>query len=82
MIRTGFASRKITPPLGVALAGYGLKPERRAASVHDDLFARAVVFDDGQTPAALVTCDIISLSRATGELIRDMRRASLLISRR
>jgi hypothetical protein len=59
MTHVGFASKKITPPLGTSLAGYGLQPNRRATGVSDDLYARAVVFDD----AAIVVCDIISISK-------------------
>jgi hypothetical protein len=31
--------------------------------VHDDLYARALVFDDGRTRAALVSCDLIDVDR-------------------
>ena len=35
-----------------------------AQSVHDDLHARALVFDDGSTQVALVSIEVIGLSRA------------------
>ena len=55
----GAAQRKITPPLGTHMAGY--YHVRPAAAVHDDLFARALVIDDGKTAIALVTCDLVSI---------------------
>ena len=35
---------------------------RPASAVHDDLFARALVIDDGDTAIAVVTCDLISIN--------------------
>ena len=55
----GAAQRKITPPLGTHMAGY--YHVRPAAAVHDDLYARALVVDDGKTAIALVTCDLVSI---------------------
>lgn len=60
-IRVGTALVKITPPLGTPLAGY--YHPRGSEGVLDDICARAVVIDDGQTKAAMVTCDVIGLSR-------------------
>ena len=55
----GAAQRKITPPLGTNMAGY--YHVRPASAVHDDLFARALVIDDGTTVIAVVTCDLVSI---------------------
>jgi hypothetical protein len=68
--KAGFAKRKITPPLGVALAGYGLMPGRVATTIADDLFARAVVFDDGSSRVALASVDSAGLS---ADLINSIR---------
>jgi neutral ceramidase len=61
-IRLGAAVVKITPPLGTPLAGY--YSVRGSEGVLDDICARAVVLDDGRTQAAMVTCDLIGLSRS------------------
>ena len=61
-IRLGAAVVKITPPLGTPLAGY--YSVRGSEGVLDDICARAVVLDDGKTQAAMVTCDLIGLSRS------------------
>ena len=58
-LNVGCGSTVITPGLGVLMAGYF--EERRATAVHDDLFARALVFDDGHERAAIVCCDLICL---------------------
>jgi neutral ceramidase len=62
-LRVGAAAVNITPPLGIPLAGY--YHARGADGVIDDLFAKALVLDDGQTQAALVVCDLISVPRDT-----------------
>ena len=67
--RIGVAVVNITPPLGIPLAGY--YHARGADGVQDDLFAKALVVDDGQTKAALVACDLISVPR---EAVVEARR--------
>lgn len=59
MITMGFARRVITPKLPIALAGYDLP--RVAHAVHDDLYARCVVFDDNGKRYALVQCDWLGI---------------------
>jgi hypothetical protein len=60
-LRVGTAAVNITPPLGIQLAGY--YSERGCEGVIDDLYAKAAVFDDGQTKVALVVCDLLALPR-------------------
>jgi len=69
--KLGFAKRTINPPLGTGLAGYCLKPERTVQSVLDEMFARAIVFDDGERKAALVSADTILIGNANVEIIRN-----------
>ncbi|MBI3830680.1 MAG: neutral/alkaline non-lysosomal ceramidase N-terminal domain-containing protein [Planctomycetes bacterium] len=85
--KAGFAQKQVTPPKGVALAGYGLKPDRTADAVLDDLFARAVVLDNGTQRAVLCSVDVISLSAAMvgsirGRIEKDLKipREAILIS--
>ncbi|MBX7258416.1 MAG: alkaline ceramidase [Candidatus Hydrogenedentes bacterium] len=68
-LRVGASSGVITPPTGTLLAGYDLN--RRSTGVHDDLFAKAVVFDDGKTPVALVTLDCIGLMYPDVQALRQ-----------
>jgi neutral ceramidase len=57
-LSVGSASAVITPPVGTPMDGYFFRKDG-SQGVHDDLYARALVFDDGQTRAALVSCDLI-----------------------
>jgi neutral ceramidase len=60
-LRLGTAAVPINPPLGIGLAGY--YHERGNEGVLDDIFAKAAVLDDGQTRAAIVVCDLISMPK-------------------
>jgi len=62
MLRAGAAASNIAPPLGIRMFGYF--HERTARDVHDDLFAKSLVLDDGETKLAIVVCDLIGVSRA------------------
>lgn len=53
--RAGAALSNITPPLGVSINGYF--NDRTAKHIHDELHARCLVLDDGQTRLAIVVCD-------------------------
>jgi len=70
----GASAVPITPSLDagappVWIAGYG--KGRRAPGVHDDLFARAFVWDDGERRIALVSLDLVGLFRDRVLAIRD-----------
>lgn len=67
-IRVGVASGTINPPVGSFIAGD--RKNRQFIGIHDDLFAKAVVFDDGVTPVALVVVDCIGLPYPTVQRIR------------
>lgn len=60
----------ITPPVGVWMAGYAGRPSG-CIGVHDELYARALVLDDGLTLAAIVSLDLIALDFDIVEMIRD-----------
>jgi hypothetical protein len=68
----GAAQVCITPPIGVELAGYGPFRQRRCTSVHDDLYAAALVLQDEQTRVAFVTADLLSLDPAIVDRIRHL----------
>ena len=68
--QVGLARVKITPQQPVFMAGYASR-DRPFASVHDDLFAKAMVLADaGGTRAALVTTDLIGLAAEVADPIR------------
>lgn len=83
-LRAGAAAVKITPSLDrtVFIAGYD--NNRIANAVHDDLWARALVLDDGKTRMAVVACDLIGLSnfrvRKLRALIHSVPAENVLIA--
>lgn len=69
-LRAGRAQVKITPPVGSMIGNsYGITVARGVTS---DLHAKAVVFAVGETKAALVACDLISLHRPIVERTRAL----------
>jgi hypothetical protein len=67
--RVGVAETDITPPAGFPMAGY--YHERLAEGTIDPLKAKAVVFRDGDSAAAIVVCDLIGIAT---DLSREVRR--------
>ena len=69
--KVGLARVKITPEQPIFMAGYASR-DRPFASVHDDLYAKALVLVDEQgTRAALVTTDLIGLTAEIADPIRQ-----------
>jgi len=69
-LRVGAAAVVITPPVGTPMAGYF--NTRLAEGTHDDLFAKAMVFEQDGARAALVALDLVSLARPTVEAARTL----------
>ncbi len=59
VFRAGAATSNITPALGGGIIG-GFVPIP-STHIHDELHARCLVLDDGQTQLALVVCDLLGL---------------------
>lgn len=55
----GVCETNITPPPGVWMSGYALRPTG-AVGVHDELYARALVLDNGQRRLVLIATDLIA----------------------
>jgi len=70
VIKIGCGASKITPELGASMAGYF--NERKATAIHDDLYAKAMIFDDGDVVAGLLCCDLICISKEDIAKIRDI----------
>jgi hypothetical protein len=70
-LRVGIHERKITPPVGVDLSGFAHR-EGPSEGVHDDLWCRALVLDDGTTRLGIVALDLLELDF---ELDAAVRRA-------
>lgn len=66
--KAGAATSVITPPLGGEIVG-GFVPFP-AKHVHDELHARCIVLDDGETRLAFVVCDLLGLHRSVSDAAR------------
>jgi hypothetical protein len=69
-LKASVAVVDITPPPGYRMAGY--YNERRNTGTHDPLLAKAVVFQQGDTKAALVECDLVSMPAEVSSKARDL----------
>ena len=58
IMKAGVAQANITPPVGTI--AHGGKP---SIGIATELYAKALVLDDGQTKAALVTADVLLLGK-------------------
>lgn len=73
----GKAKRVITPPLGTPLYGYPKYEQRKATSVHDDLYANCAAFGYGRPSALLISLDICSArSELTGRIAAEIAKAT------
>src|SRR5436190_16144935 len=79
-LAVGVATVDITPPPGYRMAGY--YSERRNTGTHDPLLAKAVVFQQGQTRAALVECDVVSMPAEVSARARALAEKSTSIPAR
>jgi hypothetical protein len=68
-LRAGLAMVDITPPVGWRM--YGNFREQFAGSVHDRLFAKAIVLEQGNERVAIVVCDLCFISRKLSEPVRQ-----------
>ena len=71
-LQAGIARVCITPPVGVELAGYGSFLNRRSQTIYDDLYAEALVLDDGDVRAAIITSDLIAYDDAITSQVREL----------
>lgn len=68
--RAGAAQGNITPPLGEAIIG-GFRPFP-ATHVHDDLWVRCLVLDNGEARVAFAVCDLLGVSRGVSDEARRL----------
>lgn len=70
-LKAGVSKVDITPYVGIWLCGFAAR-QKPSENIHDNLYARAVVFDDGNESLCMVTCDILTLDQSSIENIRKI----------
>ncbi len=70
-IQIGYAQAVITPSLDATVFMAGFGRNRRAETVHDDLYARVLAIGHSGPLLIVVACDLISLHRGQCEDIRQ-----------
>ena len=68
MLKIGAEQIDITPAAGGWMDG--MHRSHGSTGIHDRLHARAVAFDDGQTKAVIVSCEIADLSNEMADNVR------------
>ncbi|HIM27809.1 MAG TPA: hypothetical protein EYI98_07365, partial [Candidatus Marinimicrobia bacterium] len=68
--KAGWAKTNITPHYPLPLAGYGARKGTLVATVHDSVWARGFVFDDGFNNSAIITLDALIIPPAVTEALR------------
>jgi neutral ceramidase len=58
-VKAGWAKANITPSAPVPMAGYGSRRGKKYTAIHDSIWARAIVFDNGIHKAAWVSLDLL-----------------------
>jgi len=69
-LRAGSARVVITPPVGTPLSGYASRVEG-SIGVHDDLYAKCLILDDGATRVVVIACDVAGFPK---RFVADVRR--------
>ena len=62
MIRAGVDKIDITPHVGIDLSGYSARTGS-SVGIHDRLYAKSLVLDDGKITLIIITLDIIGISQ-------------------
>ena len=70
IFRAGAAASNITPPLGAPIIGGWNSPP--ATHIHDELYARCLVLDDGTTRLVFVICDNLGIGREVYDEARQI----------
>jgi hypothetical protein len=77
-LRAGAATSNITPWLGLSINGS--MSNIIATHVHDELYVRCLVLDDGKTRIAFAVCDSCAVPRDLVDLAKELIRAELQIA--
>jgi neutral ceramidase len=70
MFRAGIARSIITPPIGMTMAGYAIR-NGVAEDKDGELYATALVLDDGHTRVAILGCDLLCIQEPFASELRE-----------
>ena len=68
-IMVGHAKENLTPPHPTATAGYAKRKGKLYESVHDSIYVRTLVFDNGTNRVAVVSADLLIIPPTVTELL-------------
>ena len=68
--KAGWAKTNITPQYPLPLAGYGARKGVFVSTVHDSVWARGFVFDNGFKKSAIITLDLLIIPPAVTKALR------------
>ncbi len=74
-MRFGVGRDIITPDVKMPMGGYGTLYGQEFTGIHDDLYVKSLVLDDGRTRLALVTVDALMDDFAVTETLADYAQA-------
>ena len=66
--KVGVSMVDITPPIGFPLYGYPSKP---STGIKDPLYAKAIVFEQGEIRGALIVCNLLGIPRDLSRIVRE-----------
>lgn len=70
-MKVSLKSINITPPIGMLMSGFSER-DHGAEGIHDELYAKIMVFDDGNSKAAIVACDLIGVDAVLTDKVRKI----------
>ncbi|AEI49500.1 neutral/alkaline non-lysosomal ceramidase N-terminal domain-containing protein [Runella slithyformis] len=75
-LNVGWAKVNFTPKSPMPTAGYGVRRGALYASVHDSIYVRAVVIENGTAKAAIVAADLLIIPPAVTEQLKTKLKAT------
>ncbi len=70
-LHAGYAVVNLTPAFPVSTAGYGKRRGKEYTAVHDSIFVRSVVLDNGKNKVAIVSADLLIIPPAVTAILPE-----------
>ena len=70
-LKAGWAKVSLTPAAPTPTAGYGIRNGQLYTSIHDSVFVRAIVLDNGLTRVAIVSADLLIMPPTVTALLKE-----------